>query len=96
MNYFYASVVFVDNNPYAPAYDKIFTLVRNDGVVVIDKVTPATDAYMVQIQQDNQTLTNVQVVRDNSGQNPPPVLIPSTVTPVSIFSTLKVFPANTF
>lgn len=84
---------FVLDNPYIPEFQKIFTLIRNDGVVTIDKVTQDVNAYMVQISQTNQVLTNVNTIRDNSGSSPP-IVLPNTVQNVTTFSTLKVYSDN--
>ena len=62
---------FVLDNPYwEQNFDKIFTLVRADGVVTIDITSQDLNAIMVQIKQTQQPLTNVSVIRYNSPTNP--------------------------
>lgn len=80
---------FVSNNPYSKlGFDKIFTLVRADGTVTIDITSSDLDAIMVQIEEKNQVLNNVNMIRSNSSI---PVNLNSTLNNVNTYSTIKVY-----
>lgn len=84
------SQLFVEENPYFPNFQKIFTLVRNDGIVTIDKVSSDPKAFMVLEKQIDQSLNNIVTIRDQSGQIPP-FQLPSPLQPVSINGDIKVY-----
>lgn len=76
-------------NPYQElGFQKIFTIVRSDGIVIMDKVTSDINAKMVQIEQSNQVLTNVKVKRYDSAE---PIVLPTEITNARIQPNLKIY-----
>jgi hypothetical protein len=78
---------FISTSPY-PGFSRILTVVRTDGVVVVDKTVVNPKAIMVGGTSSGGTLTNVTITRQNTGD---PLTFPETLTPVNNFLTLKVY-----
>lgn len=78
---------FISTSPY-PGFSRILTVVRTDGVVVVDKTVLNPKAIMLGAVSTDNVLNNIVVTRQNTGD---PVPYPSTLTNVNNFLTLKVY-----
>lgn len=78
---------FISTTPYA-GYSRILTVVRNDGIVVVDKTVSAPTAIMIGGTSINNIISDITIIRQNTAN---PIQYPSTISPVSLFPTLKVF-----
>lgn len=78
---------YISASPY-PGFSRILTVVRTDGVVVVDKTVFNPKAVMLGAVTTDGTLDNVRITRQNTGD---PLVYPETLTPVNNFLTLKVY-----
>lgn len=78
---------YISTSPY-PGFSRILTVVRTDGVVVVDKTIVNPKAVMLGVVTTDGTLDNARITRQNTGD---PIVYPDTLTPVNTFSTLKVY-----
>jgi hypothetical protein len=78
---------FIATTPY-PGFSRILTVVRTDGIVVVDKTVINPKAVMIGAVTTGNTLNNVTITRQNSGD---PLAYPSTLAHVNNFLTLKVY-----
>jgi hypothetical protein len=82
---------FLEILPY-PSYQKIYTIVRTDGVVVTDKISSSPDTYMV-VTNTYGSLTNISGWQLNTAGLPnPPTDLPVTLSSIQAPVTIKVFP----
>lgn len=82
-----AAEQFISTTPY-PGFSRILTVVRTDGIVVVDKTVMNPKAVMIGATTTGGTLNNVTITRQNTGD---PLPYPSTLTNVNNFLTLKVY-----
>jgi len=78
---------FISTSPY-PGYTRILTVVRTDGIVVVDKTVVSPSAIMIGGVSRGGTISDMKVTRQNTGDPQP---YPQTLYPVNEFLTLKVF-----
>lgn len=78
---------FIRTSPY-PGYSRILTVLRTDGVVVVDKTIVSPTAVMIGGVSRNNKIYDIKITRQNTG-NPRPY--PQTLYPVNEYITLKVF-----
>lgn len=78
---------YIATSPY-PGFSRILTVVRTDGVVVVDKTVVNPKAVMLGAVTTGGTLENVRITRQNTGH---PIVYADTLAPMTNFSTLKAY-----
>ena len=86
---------FLQQNPY-PGFEKIYTIVRTDGVVVTDKIASSPDTYMIVCNGNGQTFTDILASPqlNTAGATPPIPPVSPIITPVQYTPTVKYFPST--
>lgn len=82
-----AAEEFISTTPY-PGYSRILTVIRTDGIVVVDKTVVNPSAIMIGGVSTLNTIPHMTVTRQNTGDPQP---YPQTLYPVNEYLTLKVF-----
>lgn len=81
------AIEFIQTSPY-PGFSRIMTVMRTDGIVVVDKTVSYPNAVMIGGFSAGNTLSNVSITRQNTGD---PRTYPSEISNVKEYLTLKVY-----
>lgn len=78
---------FISISPF-PGYSRILTVIRTDGIVVVDKTIKYPDAVMIGGVSSGNSLSNLKITRQNTDK---PVNYPTEIMGVNEFITLKAY-----